>query len=201
MKACRASLLHGLIAILTASGFAGASAGADGGRTFYVSSSTGHAGATGTSRATAWKGLDQVNTADLRPGDTVLFRRGDAWRGQLQPRSGIAGKPVTYARTAPAFARASWARSAAVARPTGTTKATTSGPRRGPRPGAAAPGRFLVQALDRLLRRRGPGSHHDRSCELRRIAPRARTRLRSERNRGPPHPGLQHGTLHSRPRT
>ena len=43
-----------------------------------------------------WKGLDQVNAADLKPGDTVLFRRGDAWRGQLLPKSGKAGMPVTY---------------------------------------------------------------------------------------------------------
>ncbi|MGC8642163.1 MAG: hypothetical protein ACP5XB_20050, partial [Isosphaeraceae bacterium] len=66
------------------------------GRTFYVSSSTGHDKADGTSEAAAWKELDRVNAAELRPGDTVLFRRGDTWRGQLRPRSGSAGKPVTY---------------------------------------------------------------------------------------------------------
>ena len=66
------------------------------GRTFYVSSSTGHVKAAGTSEVTAWKGLDQVNAADLRPGDTVLFRRGDTWRGPLRPKNGSPGKPVTY---------------------------------------------------------------------------------------------------------
>ena len=66
------------------------------GRTFYVSSSMGHVKANGTSEATAWQGLDQVNAADLQPGDTVLFRRGDTWRGQLRPKNGSTGKPVTY---------------------------------------------------------------------------------------------------------
>jgi len=33
-------------------------------------------------------GLKEVNDLVLAPGDTVLFRRGGVWRGQLRPRSG-----------------------------------------------------------------------------------------------------------------
>jgi hypothetical protein len=77
-------------------GFPVCSLRAGDGRTFYVSSSTGHVKAAGTSEATAWQGLDQVNAADLGPGDTVLFRRGDSWRDQLRPKNGSPGKPVTY---------------------------------------------------------------------------------------------------------
>ena len=40
--------------------------------------------------------LYEVNDLDLRPGDTVLFRRGGVWRGQLQPRSGKPGHPIVY---------------------------------------------------------------------------------------------------------
>jgi hypothetical protein len=40
--------------------------------------------------------LDEVNAMELNPGATVLFKRGAVWRGQLQPRSGKPGHPVTY---------------------------------------------------------------------------------------------------------
>ncbi|MGN0833585.1 MAG: alpha-galactosidase [Kiritimatiellia bacterium] len=40
--------------------------------------------------------LDEVNELEVLPGDRVLFRRGGVWRGQLQPRSGQPGHPVTY---------------------------------------------------------------------------------------------------------
>jgi len=40
--------------------------------------------------------LKEVNALELMPGDTVLFRRGGVWRGQLRPRSGAPGRPVTY---------------------------------------------------------------------------------------------------------
>lgn len=40
--------------------------------------------------------LDEVNAMEVPPGAQVLFRRGGVWRGQLQPRSGRPGHPVTY---------------------------------------------------------------------------------------------------------
>ncbi|MDP6355906.1 MAG: hypothetical protein QF473_12425 [Planctomycetota bacterium] len=50
----------------------------------------------GNSPASAWASLERVNQADLRPGDTVRFKRGSAWRGSLTPRSGAKDAPITY---------------------------------------------------------------------------------------------------------
>ena len=50
----------------------------------------------GLSPATAWATLASVNAAPLHPGDRVLFRRNDVWRGQLIPHSGNDQSPVTY---------------------------------------------------------------------------------------------------------
>ena len=78
-----------LLACSLAVGLAGATE-------YFVDSGTGDDGARGTSAETAWKSLDRVNAADLKPGDTVRFRRGGLWRGQLVPHSGAPGAPVTY---------------------------------------------------------------------------------------------------------
>ncbi|MFO7974208.1 MAG: choice-of-anchor Q domain-containing protein [Candidatus Hydrogenedentota bacterium] len=44
-----------------------------------------------------WATLIQVNTVQLLPGDTVLFKRGDTWRGQLGAQSGSAEEGfITY---------------------------------------------------------------------------------------------------------
>ena len=61
------------------------------GTTYYVSTD-GDDTADGMSEATAWKTLSQPSTAPLAPGDTVLFRRGDLFRGSVTCREG-----VTYA--------------------------------------------------------------------------------------------------------
>ena len=45
---------------------------------------------------TAWCTLDRVNGAALAPGDSVLFRRGNSWRGQLRPCSGNDTAPILY---------------------------------------------------------------------------------------------------------
>jgi hypothetical protein len=74
---------------------AGAATGLAAGATFHVSSA-GADDRDGLSPETAWSTLDRVNGGPLRPGDRVLFRRGDAWRGQLRPWSGAEGAPVTY---------------------------------------------------------------------------------------------------------
>jgi uncharacterized sulfatase len=50
----------------------------------------------GRSESTAWQTVARVNKADLKPGDTVLFRRGDSWREQLLPHSGSPSGSVTY---------------------------------------------------------------------------------------------------------
>ncbi|MFA5190674.1 MAG: right-handed parallel beta-helix repeat-containing protein [Verrucomicrobiia bacterium] len=65
------------------------------GRTFYVAAS-GNDTNDGLSQTSAWCSLDKVSAAELRPGDRVLFKRGDAWRGSLVPQSGKEGAPVMY---------------------------------------------------------------------------------------------------------
>lgn len=50
----------------------------------------------GTAPEHAWRTLDKVNAATLAPGDSVLFRRGDVWRGQLRSQSGNENGSVTY---------------------------------------------------------------------------------------------------------
>ncbi len=44
-----------------------------------------------------WKTLSKVNSATLNPNDSVLFKRGHSWRGQLVPKSGSTLGVVTYA--------------------------------------------------------------------------------------------------------
>ena len=51
----------------------------------------------GRSPQSAWATLERVNQATLQPGDQVLFRRNDVWRGQLTPHSGSEAGHVTYA--------------------------------------------------------------------------------------------------------
>ncbi len=81
--------------ILTASLILIAAAACAEGATYYVSA-TGKDSNDGLSPRSAWQTLDRVNSAALKPGDSVLFRRGDVWHGQLRPVSGDATGPVTY---------------------------------------------------------------------------------------------------------
>jgi len=66
-------------------------------QTFHVDSENGRDGNDGRSTGNAWRTLDRVNTADLKPGDTVRFKCGGVWRGSLVPASGNENAPVTYA--------------------------------------------------------------------------------------------------------
>lgn len=77
------------------------------GRTFYVDPQ-GDDNAAGTAPGTAWRSVSRVNVEPLRPGDSVLFKRGGKWRGEsLRGQAGSAeGGPVTYG----AFGDASKAR-------------------------------------------------------------------------------------------
>ena len=65
------------------------------GTTYYVSSD-GDDTADGLSPATAWKTLFRANKVASKPGDSILFRRGDEFRGQLSPHCGKDGIMVTY---------------------------------------------------------------------------------------------------------
>ncbi len=61
------------------------------GSCYYVSQS-GDDRNDGRSPETAWKSLERVSCADLKPGDGVLFARGEVFRGSIRAKSG-----VTYA--------------------------------------------------------------------------------------------------------
>jgi hypothetical protein len=63
---------------------------------YYVDAEGGDDRNPGTAVGAAWKSLDQVNDADLKGGDRVLFKKGCAWRGSLRVKSGTAEAPVVY---------------------------------------------------------------------------------------------------------
>ena len=67
------------------------------GTTYYVSTS-GSDGNNGQSTGAPFKTIGKVNGLALQPGDTVLFRCGDTWRGEMLriTRSGLAGSPITF---------------------------------------------------------------------------------------------------------
>lgn len=67
------------------------------GAIYYVSSS-GSDGAAGTSEESPWQTLAKVNTTTFAPGDVILFKKGDTWRGeQLRvPSSGTENNYITF---------------------------------------------------------------------------------------------------------
>ncbi|MGR6999007.1 right-handed parallel beta-helix repeat-containing protein [Yinghuangia aomiensis] len=66
------------------------------GTTYYVDASRGSDYAPGTSANTAWKSLARVERAAFKPGDTVAFKRGGKWSGQLTLRGdGTAQQRIT----------------------------------------------------------------------------------------------------------
>ena len=65
--------------------------------TYYVSSSSGSDGNSGTSASAAWQTIGHVNGQTFLPGDAILFKRGDVWNESLTPpSSGVAGNPITF---------------------------------------------------------------------------------------------------------
>jgi len=65
-------------------------------RVYHVDAQQGDDSRDGLKPESAWHSLTRVNRASLKPGDRVLFRRGETWRGQLLPQSGMANGPITY---------------------------------------------------------------------------------------------------------
>jgi len=53
--------------------------------TYYVSASTGSDSNAGTSSGAPWQTLAKVNGHSFVAGDSILFKSGDAWTGQLAP--------------------------------------------------------------------------------------------------------------------
>jgi len=65
--------------------------------TYYVSTS-GNDSNNGTTTSTPFQTIAKVNALNLQPGDKVLFKCGDTWRGTmlLITKSGASGNPITF---------------------------------------------------------------------------------------------------------
>jgi fibronectin type 3 domain-containing protein len=65
------------------------------GTTYYVDSENGNDANSGTDTSAAWKSLSKINATVFNPGDTILFKTGGIWNGQLSPMgSGLDGSPI-----------------------------------------------------------------------------------------------------------
>ncbi|WP_460985479.1 NPCBM/NEW2 domain-containing protein [Spirosoma fluminis] len=85
-----ATIRRVLIGLLLYGGLPGAY-----GQTTYYVASTGSDANNGRSANAPFQTIDKVNSLVLQPGDNVLFRRGDTFRGTVQIRqSGNAGNPI-----------------------------------------------------------------------------------------------------------
>ncbi|MFG1877770.1 hypothetical protein ACGFIV_23240 [Sphaerisporangium sp. NPDC049003] len=70
--------------------------GSAAGRVYYVDGREGDDDAPGTSPGKAWRSLGRASSARLRPGDTLLLRRGGRWKGTLTLRGrGTAARHIT----------------------------------------------------------------------------------------------------------
>jgi len=64
---------------------------------YFVDATDGSDSADGLTPGTAWKTITQVNSVTFRPGDHVLFKRGETFTGPLLPEnSGTADSPITF---------------------------------------------------------------------------------------------------------
>jgi len=63
--------------------------------TYYVDAKNGNDSNSGTSPSSAWKSLKKLNTYQFQPGDSILLKRGETFREQLNfPSSGAEGRPI-----------------------------------------------------------------------------------------------------------
>lgn len=64
--------------------------------TYYIDFTDGSDAANGTSPATAWKTISQVNGETFLPGDQILFQRGETWNNEelIIPSSGTSLNPI-----------------------------------------------------------------------------------------------------------
>jgi len=66
------------------------------GKNYYIDSTNGDDRNNGTSPNSAWQTVGRANGANLLPGDSVLFKRGEVFRGNLIPQSGSELGYITY---------------------------------------------------------------------------------------------------------
>ncbi|MFF3395924.1 right-handed parallel beta-helix repeat-containing protein [Streptomyces sp. NPDC002669] len=65
------------------------------GTTYYVDAASGNDDASGRNEAAAWKSLARASQLTLGPGDRLLFRAGQRWKGRLDVRgAGAVGNPA-----------------------------------------------------------------------------------------------------------
>jgi len=71
------------------------------GATYYIANAgndncNGLSSTIGTSGNCAWQTITHVNARTFNPGDSILFNKGDTWRGQtfIVPSSGSSGSPI-----------------------------------------------------------------------------------------------------------
>ena len=65
---------------------------------YYVDAIGGNDGWAGTTPATAWQTIAKLNGSAFNPGDSILFKRGEAWAGTILTvsSSGLTGAPITF---------------------------------------------------------------------------------------------------------
>ena len=64
---------------------------------FYVDSASGNDSNSGDSESNAWKSISRVNSQELQPGDTVMFKRGQSYDGALElTSSGTDFNPINF---------------------------------------------------------------------------------------------------------
>lgn len=66
------------------------------GNIYYVDATKGRDSNDGLSPENAWGTIAKANSVKLNPGDSVLLKRGEAWREQLIPKSGDETVYITY---------------------------------------------------------------------------------------------------------
>ena len=67
------------------------------GTTYFIDASGGNDANDGITEQTAWQTLSKVNSYPFAPGENVLFKRGERWRGSLTiPSSGTADMPIVF---------------------------------------------------------------------------------------------------------
>jgi hypothetical protein len=64
---------------------------------YYVDASDGNDSNNGTSLATPWQTLEKVSNSAFSPGDSILFKRGEMWRGYIIiNESGTSSSPIVF---------------------------------------------------------------------------------------------------------
>lgn len=69
------------------------------GKTFYIDFATGRDVNSGLSPELAWKTLEKINVVVFQPGDQVLLKSGETWRGHVEPHgSGDEAHPIVLGK-------------------------------------------------------------------------------------------------------